>query len=197
MPLISVNSPETICIALGVFLEAEKFSSRFCKAIGDKLNTVRLLTDNKRAVSSHWLVGLTVGSYAIVSVALFFFGGGSWIAPRWEAWVDPAPPGELQSFYLLIPGLLIGLLDFVQIHSEALFKQKGNERVARASLWLNAAAILFVFVSIPLHNVTATVACYALIITFLGATVSFGLGIGIGVLHVGWILVHSLSGRVV
>jgi hypothetical protein len=41
---------------------------------------VSFLIENKRAVSKDWLLGLTVGGYTILVVALWCFGPGSWIS---------------------------------------------------------------------------------------------------------------------
>lgn len=151
------------------------------------MNVVSFAAKQKRSISRDWLLGLTVGGYATLSVAFYFFGSGSWISSYYEQ--GDYPPGQLQGFVLLIPGLLIGLLDFAQIHSEVLFKRQGNERVTTISVWLNAVVILAFFALIPLNSMTGTVAGYLQRFAFIAAGLSFCSGIVTGVLHVVWILV--------
>jgi hypothetical protein len=158
-----------------------------------KMNVVSVLIDNKRSVSKNWLLGLTVGAYSTLSIALYFFGGGRWVSSSFEP-ID-FPPGELQAFGLMIPGLFVGLLDYAQIHSEVFFKRKANERLTAVSVWLNAAAILSFLALIPLNSMPWTAVIYLRIITLLSAAICFSLGNLIGVLHVLWMVTAGKGGK--
>lgn len=155
------------------------------------MNAVSFAAEKKRFISRDWLIGLTVGGYATLSVAGYFFGGGTWISSSFEAW-DYPPPGQLEAFVLLIPGLVIGLLGFVQIHSEALFKHQGNDRIATISVWLNAAAILGFFALIPLNSMTGTVAGYLRSFALVVTGLSFCSGIVTGVANVLWMVARIM-----
>lgn len=159
------------------------------------MNAVSFITEKKQPVSSDWLLGLTVGGYTTLCVACYYFGAGAWISSYPEAGIDDPSPGQLQALLLLIPGLFIGLLDYIQIHSEAVFKRKGNERITTVSVWLNACAILGFFALIALNSMTGVLARFLQRFIFLGAALFFCAGIVIGVLHVLWIVVDTKMKR--
>jgi uncharacterized membrane protein len=151
------------------------------------------LRNNDRTGSKNWLVGFTVGCYAILSLSLFFFGNGSWLSTYFEP-IDYAPPGRLASLVFLAVGLFIGLLDFVQIYSEYVFKYKANRRVTLVSVWLNAMAISSWFALIALNSLDWRAAAT---VAYCGLVIAFPLGILISIFHILWILIaRARSGRI-
>jgi hypothetical protein len=157
-----------------------------------KMNVVPLTIENKRSVSKDWLLGLTVGGYTTLSIALYFFGGGSWISSNFEASYyegnDFSAPGHLQVFLFTILGLFIGLLDFAQIHSDVFFKQKAIEPITSLSVWLNALAVLSFFALIPLKELAWKPAIFLHTVALFVLVASFCLGNLIGVFHVLWMV---------
>jgi len=155
-----------------------------------KMNAVPLLIENKRPVSKDWLLGLTVGGYTTLSIALYFFGGGSWLSSNFEASYyegnDFSAPGHLQVFLFTILGLFIGLLDFAQIHSEVFFKRKAIAQITALSVWLNALAVVSFFVLIPLKELPWEPAIFLHTVALFALVTSFCLGNLIGILHVLW-----------
>lgn len=154
------------------------------------MGPVSFAAEKKKSVSKDWLLGLTVGAYATLAVAFYFFGGGTWISSHSEEW-DYYPSGQLGAFVLLIPGLLIGLLDFVQIHPETVFKHHGSDRMTAISVRLNAAAIIGFFAVIPLNSMNGAMVGYVQGFAALAVGLSFCLGIGAGLVHVLWIMTKS------
>jgi hypothetical protein len=155
---------------------------------------VYLLIENKRSVSKDWVLGFTVGGYATLSIALYFFGMGGWISSSFEP-INYLPPGQLQVFELMIPALFVGLLDFAQIHSQVFLNHKANERITAVCVWLNAAAILSFLTLIPLNSMPWTAMTYLRKVTLLCAAISFSLGNLIGVFHVLWIVTWGRKRR--
>jgi hypothetical protein len=160
------------------------------------MNVVPLRIENKRSVSKDWLLGLTVGGYTTLSIALYFFGGGSWIFSYFEASyyeaTDFSAPGHLQVFELAILGLFIGLLDFAQIHSEVFFNRKAIERITAVSVWLNALAIVSFFALIPLNELPWEPVIFLRTVTLFVLAISFSLCNLIGVLHVLWMVTAGI-----
>jgi len=72
------------------------------------MNVVAFLIENKRSMSKNWLLGLTVGGYATVSLSLYCFGGALISSSQ-------VPARNAQALLILIPGFFVGLLDFAQI----------------------------------------------------------------------------------
>ena len=157
-----------------------------------KMNVVPLTIENKRSVSKDWLLGLTVGGYTTLSIALYFFGGGSWISSNFEASYyegnDFSAPGHLQVFLFTILGLFIGLLDFAQIHSEVFFKRKAIAQITALSVWLNALAVVSFFALIPLKELPWEPVFFLHTVALFVLVTSFCLGNLIGVFHVLWMV---------
>jgi|GEM_PF-2662801 len=142
--------------------------------------------ENARSVSKNWLLGLTVGGYATVSIALYCFGGALVSSGQF-------PSGKAQALLFLIPGLFVGLLDFVQIHSGDYFKYKPRERITWFALWLNATAIIGFCALFTLKGVLDGGGFYSFVPLILGILTasSFLLGIVVSVSNVLWILIAA------
>jgi len=134
-------------------------------------------------MSKNWLLGITVGGYATVSVALYCFGGAL-VASQ-------VPAGNAQALLFMIPGFFIGLLDFVQIHAEEYFKCKPRERITWFALWLNATAIIGFCAMFTLKNALEWRGFYSFVPMILAivTAASFLVGIVVSLLNVFWILI--------
>lgn len=150
------------------------------------MNAVPFLVENKRSISKNWLLGLTVGGYGTVSLALYCFGGALVSSSQF-------PAGNPQALLFLIPGFFVGLLNFVQIHAEDYFKYKPRERITSVSLWLNAIAIIGFCALLTLKGVFDGGGLYSFVPVVLGsvAAASFLVGIVVSILNVLWILIAS------
>lgn len=150
------------------------------------MNAVSFLIENKRPMSKDWFLGLTVGGYATVSVALYCFGGALVSSSQ-------IPPGNAQSLLFMIPGFFVGLLDFVQIHAEDYFKYRPHERITWLALWLNTTAIIGFCAILTLRGVINGGRLYSWVLLVLGiaVAVSFLLGVVISVSNVLWILIAA------
>jgi hypothetical protein len=97
---------------------------------------------SKTRVSDEWVVGATVGAYAVLTFVLYFWGTAFmhfWCGNSYESVFtkDGRAPGSLA---LLIPGALVGVMDWGQIK----VARQGalRERAMRAALWMNLVGIL-------------------------------------------------------
>jgi hypothetical protein len=79
------------------------------------MNLVSLLPDEKRKAVNNWLLGVTTGSYCF-GAAFVSFG-------RVHLGRDP--------LLFVVPGMFVGLLDFVQIHSLRLVERAPLRRALR------------------------------------------------------------------
>jgi hypothetical protein len=148
------------------------------------MKTVPVLIEKTRSWSKTRLLGLAIGGYAAISVALFCFGGALTSAslPR---------PGNLQAFLFLIPGVFVGFLDFIQIYAPDYFGYVPRERLTKSALWLNAIPILGFFAMLLLKRLIPTgghLGFLSLVVALLTAT-SFVLGILLSLVNVFWILI--------
>jgi hypothetical protein len=137
-------------------------------------------------MSKTWLLCLTVGGYATVSVALYCFGGASVSSSQFHA-------GNAQLLLFMIPGFFVGLLDFVQIHAEDYFKFKPRERITWFALWLNAIAIIGFCALLTLKGGFDGGGLYPILPLVLGSVTgaSFLVGILVSILNVLWILIAA------
>jgi hypothetical protein len=144
---------------------------------------VAFLIENKRSVSKNWLLGLTVGGYAAVSLSLYCFGGAL-ISSR------QVPAGNARALLFLIPGFFVGLLDFAQIRAEEYFKYQPREGITWFALWLNAIAIIGFYAMLTLKGVFDGRGLYSFVPLVLGSVTaaSFLVGIVVSILNVLWIL---------
>jgi hypothetical protein len=147
---------------------------------------VPLLIENKRFISKNRLLGLTVGGYGTISLALYCFGGALVSSSQ-------VPAGNAQALLFLIPGFFVGLLDFVQIYAEDYFKYKPRERITWVALWLNATTIIGLCSLLTLKGVLDGGRFYSFVLLALGivTVASFLLGIVISVSNVLWILIAA------
>ena len=97
---------------------------------------------SKTRVSDEWVVGATVGAYAVLTFVLYFWGTAFmhfWCGNSYESVFtkDGRAPGSLA---FLIPGALVGVMDWGQIK----VARQGalRERAMRAALWMNLVGIL-------------------------------------------------------
>jgi hypothetical protein len=94
-------------------------------------------------VSDEILLGVTVGGYLILAVALYCFGQG--LFPRgWSDDVGPFRPysEDPSALLLLVPGIFVGALCYLQVVAKMLFKHPPNQKTTRIALWLNALSSL-------------------------------------------------------
>jgi hypothetical protein len=141
------------------------------------MDGVTFLIPNKRSLSKDWLLGLTVGGYITLAVVLFRFGGA--------LFDRQVPAGNVQMFLLMIPGFLLGMLDFVQIHAEDVFKYKPRERIPSCAVWLNVIPVLGFCALFILKDVLGGGGSF---IISLVIAASFLLGIVVSLGNVLWIL---------
>ncbi len=131
-----------------------------------------------------WLLGLTVGGYATISILLYCFGGELVSVGR-------LPAGNPQALLFLIPGFFVGLLSFLQIHSEDYFKYRRREGITRFALWLNAIASVGFCAILPLKSMLDGGELYVYIaMTLWGVTAaSFLVGTLVSLSNLLWILI--------
>jgi hypothetical protein len=151
------------------------------------MNVVSVFDESNRYLSRNRLLGLTVGGYATLSIWLFCFGGASTIS------LSQIREGNTQAFLLIIPGLLIGLLDFVQIHAEDYFSYKPGERITIFALQLNAIPVLGFCVILILKEVLdgGVYSSFVLVSVAVVTLGAFFLGIAVSLINVLWILFAS------
>jgi len=149
------------------------------------MNVVAFLIENKRSMSKNWLLGLTVGGYATVSLSLYCFGGALISSSQ-------VPARNAQALLILIPGFFVGLLDFAQIHAVEYFKYQPRERITWFALWLNAIAIIGFYALLTLKGVFGG-GLYSFVPLVLGGVTaaSFLVGIVVSMLNVLWILIAA------
>jgi hypothetical protein len=149
------------------------------------MNAVPSLIEDKRSFSKNWVLGLTVGGYGTVSLALYCFGGALISSS------NRVPAGNAQALLLLIPGFVVGLLDFTQIHAEDYFKYKPREGITWIALWLNATAIIGLCLLLTLKGLIDGGSLYSFLVLGLDmlTAASFLFGIVISVSNVLWILI--------
>jgi hypothetical protein len=141
------------------------------------MNLVSLLPDEKRKAVNNWLLGVTMGSYcfgaAFVSFGQVHFGR------------DP--------LLFVVPGLFVGLLDFVQIHSLRLVKRAPHERTTRFALWLNTIAIVGVCGLLVLRSALQgrTLSSSANLALAAPLATAFLLGIVVSVSNILWTLIAA------
>ena len=148
------------------------------------MNAVSFLFENKRSSPKNWLLGLTVGGYATVSVALYCFGGAL-VSSNF-------PTGNPQTLLFMIPGFFVGLLGFIQIHAEDYFKLKPRERITWFALWLNAIAIIGLCILLALKGAFEGGGAYFIPLVLGGVTAaSFLIGLVVSIVNTLWILIAS------
>ena len=157
------------------------------------MEATSILTESKNSISKNWLLGLTLGGYAILSLALFMFGGGQWIFPYND--LDPTgpPSGQFQAFWLLIPGVFVVSLGFLQVEAESLLGCKANERLTSLSVWLNAVPILGFFALIWLSSMHWVFASFVALATLFASTLAFCLGILMGAANLIWLGIAAIK----
>jgi hypothetical protein len=150
------------------------------------MDAVSFLFESKCSMSKTWLLGLTVGGYATISVVFYCFGGALVSSSQ-------VPAGNSQTLLFMIPGLFVGLLDFVQIHAEDYFKFKPREKITWLALWLNAIAIIGFCALLTLKSALDGGGLYSFLRLALGSVTatSFLLGIVVSILNVLWILIAA------
>jgi|SRR5882762_2508822 len=149
----------------------------------DKMSRVAFLIGNKHPFSKDWLLGLTVGGYATLSLVLFCFGGA--------LFSSQSPAGNAQAFLFMIPGFFVGLLDFLQIHARDYFKYKPSERITSFAVWLNMIAVLSFCVMLTLKDVLDGAGSFILLSVMAVAAASFLLGIVVSLGNVLWIFIAA------
>jgi len=85
-----------------------------------KMQAVPFFAENTRPLSKGYLVGIAVGGYVAIAVAVFCIGGGLFF-------FNAPPPGNLQAFLLLIPAFYIGFFDFIQMHAVEYFHHQPSQ----------------------------------------------------------------------
>jgi hypothetical protein len=91
----------------------------------------------------------------------------------------------------MIPGLLIGLLDFVQINAADYFKYKARERITSFAVWLNVVPVLSFCVMLTLKDVLDGAGSFILLFIMAVAAASFLLGIVVSLGNVLWIFIAA------
>src|SRR5260370_2478119 len=149
------------------------------------MNAVSFLVEHQRGVCENGVLGLTVGGYATVTLALYCFGGALVSSSQ-------VPAGNAQALLCMIHGFFVGLLDFVQIQAEDYFKYKPRERITWSALWLNTIAIVAFCALLTLKDVFGG-ELYSFVPLVLGGVTaaSFLVGIVVSILNVLWILVAA------
>ncbi len=102
---------------------------------------------SKTRISDEWLVGATLGAYAVLTFVLYFWGSAFlhfWCANGYESIFtsDGRAPGSLA---LLIPGVIVSVMNLGQVK----LARRGTlgERAMRAALWMNLVGISTVLVA--------------------------------------------------
>lgn len=148
------------------------------------MEAVPFLSENTHSSSKGYLLGMAVGGYVAISVAVFCFGGGLFSS-------NALPPGNLQAFLLLIPAFYIGFFDFIQIHAAEYFHYKPSPRLTHCALWLNvvpALGFLTLFLVKDLFSGGGYLGFVPFGI-FLLTALSFVVGVLLSLVNVFWILI--------
>jgi hypothetical protein len=148
------------------------------------MDAVSSLIEHKRASSKNLLLGLTIGGYATLSLAIFCFGGALLSSS------SRIPAGKTQAFLFMIPGFCVGLLDFVQINAEHYFKYNPHNRITFVALWLNLVPVLGLFAMLTSKALLdgAGFSYFVFLSLAVVTAVSFLLGMLVSLANILWIL---------
>jgi hypothetical protein len=96
-------------------------------------------------ISNEWLMGATAGAYLIVSFVLSFWGSAFL---HYYCAVDvyygpKATSGVLLSYMvMLIPGAVVGILDFMQLQLLQAGEKSVSQKAVRTALWMNFLGVV-------------------------------------------------------
>ena len=93
----------------------------------------------RRTLSNEWLMGATIGAYAVLSFVLCFWSSA--FIRRWcgnDTFDHSRPGGTLPEYLLLlVPAVVVGLLDCALIKFAEERVGAVTQRTVAAALWLN------------------------------------------------------------
>lgn len=105
---------------------------------------------HRTRISDEWVMGATVGAYVVLTFVLHFWGSAF---IHYLCGNSPYPPttrdGRFPSFLVfLIPGVIVGVLNWVQIKLAQSRPGLLNYRAVRFALWMNLLGILGYLVAV-------------------------------------------------
>ena len=140
-------------------------------------------------VTSELLVGATLGGYLILGVALYCFGQGLMTPTGTANDIPPFLPysQDPHMLALLIPGIIVGTLSYLQIISKRR-SSYSNQKTVRCALWLNAIGSLgfCLLVALKRGPDTGWVPAdeYIRLVASIATVLSFSLGILISIFNI-------------
>ena len=105
-------------------------------------------------VSGEALLGVTVGGYVVLAVALYCFGFGLMQPSGVTNDVPPFRPysEDPGTLVFLVPAIFVGVLSYLQVIAGRIFKRPPNQKATRVALWLNTMGSLGFCVMVALKR---------------------------------------------
>ena len=150
----------------------------------------------KRNISDEWVVGATLGAYVFLTFVLHFWGSAfihQWCgnSPYPYTTKDGRFPASL---VFLVPGAIVGLLDWAQIKAAQNRTQLVSHRAVRTALWMNLFGILAFLIAVAGNYGPESIGFFAFISMFGLALWLLGLAVSLGNLTwacIGWVRIRQ------
>jgi hypothetical protein len=96
-------------------------------------------------ISDEWLMGATLGAYVVLTAVLSFWGSAFF---HWFCVTYPEPYPTPSTFFLLIPALAVGALEWAQLRLIEFSPALVGRRAVRAAFWMNLFGIMGFIVAV-------------------------------------------------
>jgi len=104
----------------------------------------------KARVSDEWVIGATLGAYVFLTFVLYFWGSA--FVHNWcgnSPYLSFTSDGRFPPYLgFLVPGTIVGVLDWAQVKAAHARIQLIGHRAVRASLWINLFGIVALLVAV-------------------------------------------------
>jgi hypothetical protein len=140
----------------------------------------------KPTASDEWVVGATLGAYVFSTFVLHFWGSA--FIHQWcgnSPYPDTTKDGRFPaSLVFLIPGAIVGLMDWAQIKAAENRTRLVNQRAVRTALWMNLFGISAFLIAVAGNYGPESIGFFA-IISMLGLAL-WPLGLALSVRNLTW-----------
>jgi hypothetical protein len=140
-------------------------------------------------VSGEVLLGVTVGGYVFLAVALYCFGFGL-MQPGVTNDMPPFRPysEDPGTLIFLVPAIFVGALSYLQVIAGRIFKRPPNQKAVRVALWLNMMGSLgFCMIAAlkrPPNNGEVPADAYVQLVALILILLSFLVGILTSIINI-------------
>ncbi len=131
---------------------------------------------NEPRWSNDWLLGVTLGGYAFLTIYMAFF----FVSDYFCADVNPPRRPDPTALKFLLPGLLVALVVAVQASLERWLHRKVSDRMTRLFLWLSVIGVLGIGTGLTVQGELVAYAAYLIGLVCVPLSVLVALG------NIGW-----------